>query len=113
MVVPSQILSALQTFRDAVVQRQGLHFRAAILFGSYARGDSRSDSDVDVAVISDDWAGDIYAESMSLSDLAYDILLETDVVIQPVPVRLTHWEHPELSPNPRFLANIRREGIPL
>jgi hypothetical protein len=37
-------------------------------------------------------------------------LLDTGVLIQPVPVRQDQWDHPERHSNPRLLANIRREG---
>jgi len=44
-------------------------------------------------------------------DLAYEVLLATD--IHPFPVWETEWTHPERSSNPRLLENIGREGIPI
>lgn len=48
-----------------------------------------------------------------MSDLAYDVLLETGINISPLPIWLDEWEHPENYSNPELLANIAREGIAL
>ena len=47
----------------AAVQRYGVHLQAVYLFGSYAEGHARPDSDIDVALISDDFVGDIVHDS--------------------------------------------------
>jgi uncharacterized protein len=84
----------------------------AILYGSRARGDSRPDSDADVALIvvegADDWqiAGD-------LAELAFYVFLDTGILIQPVPISLKDWTHPENFRRPGFLENVAREGIVL
>jgi antitoxin ChpS len=46
------------------------------------------------------------------ADVAYDVLLETGIRIQPLPVWEAEWAHPECNPN-RLLANITRDGIRL
>lgn len=101
---------ALEAFTAAVARREGAWFRSAILFGSHARGDADDDSDVDVAVVLEGRPGDALDAVMELSEIAYDVLLETGVLIQPVPLRLEEWDHPERHANPRLLDNIRREG---
>jgi|GEM_PF-4705380 len=53
------------------------------------------------------------ATKLELADIAYDVLLETGVHIQPLPLWEEEWEHPETFSNPRLIENIRREGIPL
>ena len=113
MIEPALLSAALQSFATGAAKREGAHFRFAILFGSYARGEADEDSDVDVAVVLDRWSGGMLDEVLALSEIAYDVLLETGVLIQPVPVRLEEWEHPDRYPNPRFLENVRREGVPL
>ncbi|HVZ46351.1 MAG TPA: nucleotidyltransferase domain-containing protein [Ramlibacter sp.] len=87
----------------------------AILYGSRARGDARPDSDADVAVILPQESGpdSIVNAQMQLSDLAYDVLLDTGIRVSPLPIWQSEWDHPKDSPNPRLLANIRREGIRL
>lgn len=101
---------ALTAFTKAVALREGGYFRSAILFGSHARGDAAEDSDVDIAVVLDGRPGDVLDAVKELSEIAYDVLLDTGVLIQPVPVRSEEWEHPERHANPRLLSNIRREG---
>jgi hypothetical protein len=42
-----------------------------------------------------------------------DVLLETGLIIQPLPIWEDEWEHPAHHPNPRLIENVRREGAPL
>ncbi len=83
-----------------------------VLYGSRARGDHRPDSDADVALIvprgADDWR-----LLWMLSDFAYDVFVETGVMIQPVPVASRDWANPDNFPRPSFLRNVAREGIQL
>ena len=48
-----------------------------------------------------------------LADIAFDIVLETGIRIQPLPVWEDEWEHPENYSNPHLLWNIESEGIRL
>ena len=48
-----------------------------------------------------------------MADLAYDVLLETGVRIQPLPIWEEEWAHPEGYSNPRLLQNIERQGVRL
>jgi predicted nucleotidyltransferase len=87
--------------------------KAAMLFGSRARGTHRSDSDVDIAVLLHGPRGKLMDTSIEMADIAFEVLLETNVYIQPLPIWEEEWEHPETHSNPRLLENIRREGLPL
>jgi predicted nucleotidyltransferase len=83
-----------------------------LLYGSRARGDFRPDSDADVAVIlrngADDWK-----LLWALTGIAYDVFVDTGIMIQPVPVSLRDWADPDSFPRPSFLRNVAREGIQL
>ena len=57
------------------------HIEAVILFGSYAKGNNREDSDIDIAVIVDDDV-DIYDCMADLMGLIWNI----DVRIEPHPI---------------------------
>ena len=85
----------------------------AILFGSRARGTAHDESDADVAVILKGAPGHFIHTKMAMNDIAYDILLDTGIRIQPLPVWEGEWADPEHYSNPHLLRNIAREGIPL
>lgn len=85
----------------------------AILFGSRARGNYRPDSDADIAVLLHGRRGNFVDTKLAMADIAYDVLLETGVHIQPLPIWEDEWKHPESYSNPRLLQSINREGIRL
>ena len=87
--------------------------KGAILFGSRARRGHRPDSDADVAVLLAGPAGKFVATKLAMADVAYDVLLETGIRIQPLPIWEEEWAHPEAYSNPRLLHNIEREGVRL
>ncbi len=85
----------------------------AILFGSRARQTHRPDSDADVAVLLRGEHLRFLPTKLAMSDLAFDVLMETGINISPLPVWLDEWEHPETYSNPSLLKNIATEGIRL
>ena len=85
----------------------------AILFGSRARKSHRPDSDADIAVLLHGRPGKFISTKLAMADIAYDVLLETGVRIQPLPIWEDDWAHPEAYSNPGLLHNIEREGIRL
>ena len=85
----------------------------AILFGSRARGDAHEESDADVAVILKGPEGHFVHTKMAMDDIAYDVLLDTGIRVQPLPVWEGQWQQPGHYSNPRLLNNIVREGIVL
>lgn len=109
----AMISVALRAFVEEVSRLHGAQFRSAVVFGSHARGEDREDSDVDVAVILADMSDSRLDTKLALADIAYDVLLETGVLIQPTPLSEDEWQNPARHPNPRLVENIRREGVPL
>ena len=75
-----------------------------------ARGTHGKGSDADVAVFLN---GEVrrFDTLMDMSDVTFDVMLETDVLIDPLPLHMEDWEHPENYSNPVLLRNIDREGI--
>lgn len=84
-----------------------------ILFGSRARHTHHPESDADVAVLLKGSPGNFIDTKLALDDIAFDVLLDTGILIQPLPIWKTEWDHPENYRSPRLLENIRREGISL
>lgn len=102
---------ALQRFMARVTQRY--RTRGAILYGSRARGDHAADSDADLLVLLEGEHQRFVPTKLAMTDLAYDLLLETGLYISALPVWTDEWEHPERWSNPDLLRNIAREGIHL
>ncbi|MEA3109334.1 MAG: uncharacterized protein QOI88_3939 [Gammaproteobacteria bacterium] len=109
--VESETMGPAREFVRRVSARYSV--KAALLFGSRARGTHLADSDVDVAVLLRGPRGKLMDTSLDMADIAFDVLLEKNVYIQPLPIWEDEWEHPESHSNPRLLENIRREGLPL
>ncbi len=69
--------------RYAAALQADLILDAVYLFGSYARGDAASDSDIDVLVVSPDFSADIIENQMLLLRARRSI----DLRIEPHPIR--------------------------
>jgi antitoxin ChpS len=104
---------AMRQFTAEIARREGDRYAGAFLFGSRARNEAHADSDVDIAVILRGKAGNFVQTKLALADVAYDVLLDTGVYIQPLPLWEEEWRAPERHRNPRLVENIRREGVPL
>lgn len=109
--IDTETLNAAQAFMGAVAVRYNL--LGGILFGSRARKTHHPESDADVAVLLQGQPGKFVATKLAMDDLAYDVLLDTGIRIQPLPIWEEEWQHPEQYSNPRLLHNIEREGIRL
>jgi predicted nucleotidyltransferase len=101
----NQILSEL---RVELARILGQRFEAAYLFGSRARGDHRSDSDIDVLVVV---RGTFDYSDMirSTSKLASGLSLKYETVISRAFVSKERFDQ-ERSP---FLLNVRKEAVRL
>ncbi len=107
-----QTAQALDTFVRSVRGAYGQRLKRVMLFGSRARGEAREDSDFDVAVVLDTITSRS-AERNILSDLAYDIMIETSLEIQPWPISEDEWSDPDRHANPFLVRSMRRDGVAL
>jgi antitoxin ChpS len=101
--------AAVKQFAGLVARDYPL--QQTILFGSRARGDAHDESDADVALILSGQIQPFVKTKMALSELAYDVLLDTGVVIQALPIWERQWAAPDSYSNPRLLQNVQRDGI--
>jgi predicted nucleotidyltransferase len=109
--IDPQTLHAARAFAQKVETRYDMV--EAILFGSRARNTHHPDSDADVAVLLHGQPGKFVTTKLEMADIAYDVLLDTGIRIQPLPIWEEEWKHPETYSNPHLLDNIDREGIRL
>ena len=98
-----RIMGAIKSHLESLY---GDGVRRVILYGSQARGDATTDSDVDVAIIiSDDL--DRRAVEQSLEDLLLDVLLEDGELVSIVAMPESLFNGPA-SP---FILNVKDEGV--
>ena len=76
---------------------------AIILFGSYAKGTEHKDSDIDIAVITDDIKTDIFDEEVKLMILRKGI----DYRIEPHIITVSDYENDETP----FVVEVKNTGI--
>ncbi len=99
--VPPKIIEIIKKFvRDAL--KENIHISQAILFGSYAKGTNHEWSDIDLAVVSDDFTGIRFYDNVKLGKPR----IKTSADLQ------THPFRPEdFNKNNPFVAEILEYGI--
>ncbi len=98
--IPAAIAQSVERFLDAV--RRVRRVEAAYLYGSQVLGAAGEWSDIDVAVISPDFQGDLFQERVMLMRLA----VEVDDRIEPYP-----FAPEDFTPTSPLAAEIRRTGV--
>jgi len=98
--IADAVIQSLQRFLAAVGEVRRIE--AAYLYGSQAKGTATEWSDIDVAVISPDFAGDLFQERLLLMRLA----AEVDDRIEPHPFRPADFD-----PTAPLVSEIRRTGV--
>lgn len=106
--LPPHVRAALAEAKARLSEMYGDRLARVVLYGSYARGDAREDSDVDLLVV---LRGDYepYAEIKRTSALHLDLLLRygVDLAIQPFDEHeVTDLERP-------FMRNVAADAVEL
>lgn len=83
----------------------------AILFGSYARHEAREQSDMDIAILLRGTHGQRADTALDMASIAFDVMMETWILVDAVPFWMDEWQHPELFKNPALIRNIQHDGI--
>ena len=101
----------LMQYTEAVHKLYGRHLKTVILYGSYARGDNTSDSDIDIMILLDLPDMDIKEYRHDLSGMTYDFNMEHDLDIKPIAKNREHFSKwVEVYP---FYSNVKKEGVAL
>ena len=109
--MPKVMQDLIEQYIEAVKKIYGSHVRQIILYGSYARGDFRSDLDVDIMILLDLSDLELKAYGQQLSYMTYDFNLDNDLDIKPIAKSEQHYK--KWVVNYPFYANINREGVVL
>lgn len=107
--MPQTMKNLIEQYISEVKKIYGLHLRQIILYGSYARGDFRQDSDIDIMILLDMSDMELKAYSQELSYMTYDFNLDNDLDIKPIAKSEEHFR--KWSENYPFYANIHKEGV--
>lgn len=109
--MPHVIQNLIEKYVLEIQKIYGEHLKKVILYGSYARGDFRADSDVDIMILLDISDMDIKNYRHQLSDMTYDFNMDYDLDIKPIAKSEDHFN--KWVENYPFYANINKEGVML
>ena len=99
---------ALTKLKDSLDTLYKERLRGLYVYGSVARGEARPDSDVDIAMILDDFERP-WPEIQRTGEIVSALSLEYDLTFSLIPVTWQDW-----SANAKPLVrNIHREGVAL
>jgi predicted nucleotidyltransferase len=101
----------MEQYVKEVQKIYGNHLRQVILYGSYARGDYREDSDIDIMILLDISDIEIKDYFEQLVDMTFDFNMAYDTDIKPIAKNESHFKKWVL--NYPFYANVSREGVTL
>ena len=99
----------IKQYVEAVKKIYGSHVRQIILYGSYARGDFRPDSDVDIMILVDMSDLELKAYAQQLSYMTYDFNMDYDTDIKPIAKSEAHFN--KWIVNYPFYSNIFRRNL--
>ena len=70
-------------------------------------------ANADIAVVLRGRHGNRAAAALDMAGIAFDVLLETGVLVEALPLWEDELRHPERFSNPALIESIRREGMRL
>jgi len=95
------VMEIVQKYVDKILENYNVE--AIILFGSYAKGTEHEDSDIDIAVVTDDIENDVFDEEVKLMVLRRGI----DYRIEPHIIRIQDYKEK----NDPFIQEVINTGI--
>ncbi|MBQ9657817.1 MAG: nucleotidyltransferase domain-containing protein [Clostridia bacterium] len=111
--LPNKVNGIIETFITKVNELLGERVKKIILYGSYARGDFRTNSDIDIMILTDLTDNEIIEYRDKVSDIAFDIEFdnEFDIMLSPLVKNIDKFNY-WLEALP-FYINIQKEGVVL
>ena len=109
--MPGMINNLLGQYVEVVREIYGDRLKSVILYGSYARGDFRPDSDIDIMILADLTEMEIEEVGRQLSWSTYDFNEEHETDIKPIAKSAAHFKKWQgVYP---FYTNVQQEGVEL
>ena len=108
MNVPAHILEVISKLEEGLRDLYRERFRGLLLYGSYARGESREWSDVDLLLLLQGPVN-VAREIVFQSELVSQLSLDSTLVLSVIPISLEDFE----AASTIFLRTVRREAIPV
>lgn len=109
--MPNNIDKVVRDFVKEIRELLGDRIKKIILYGSYARGDYKQNSDVDIMILTDLEPKEIEYYRDKISDISFEIELKTEVIISPIIKNIDKYNsRKEIVP---FYMNIQKEGVEL
>ena len=110
-IMPVSMKTLLEQYTKILQKIYGKHLKSVILYGSYARGDYREDSDIDIMILLDLSDIDIKQYRHELSGETFDFNMDHDLDIKPIAKSQQHFQNwVDVYP---FYANVEKEGVKL
>ena len=109
--MPNNVQSEIQKFVKNIQKLLGTRLKRIILYGSYARGDYNKKSDVDIMILTDLSYAEIEDYRDKISDIAYDIELDTGIILSPIIKNIDKYNS-KVNFVP-FYKNVQKEGVVL
>ncbi|MDO5346891.1 MAG: nucleotidyltransferase domain-containing protein [Lachnospiraceae bacterium] len=107
--MPSNIEQLLHLYRKRLDPVLKGHMKRMILYGSYARGDFKQDSDIDVMILLDLDGSALHSCEKKICDVTYDFNSEYGIDIMPVVQNISHFNYWKKAY--MFYHNVDTEGI--
>ncbi|MDE7447088.1 MAG: nucleotidyltransferase domain-containing protein [Lachnospiraceae bacterium] len=107
--MPDNLSVLLGGYREAIVQILGNRLSRMILYGSYARGDFKQDSDMDIMILADMRPEEISSYADKVYDVTYDFEMQYGMEINPsIQSIQTYEQWKDVYP---FYMNIEKDGV--
>ena len=106
--LPTPIPEVAGRCKQSLMEHYGDRLQKVIVFGSVARNEAHSESDLDLLVILNP-PFDYFQELRTIVELLYPIQLESEIFISARPAAIDDFEQGKL----QLYRNILREGIRL
>ena len=105
----ADIQELLKMYRQQLESVAGTQIKKIILFGSYARGDFKINSDIDIMILVESSDSGMKECEDKIYDVTYDFNCEYNTEIMPVVQDMSHFDYWKEAY--MFYRNIEKEGV--